>query len=132
MLIRCRFCLFLSFYLDQLFTTAPRTVQEESFEKVLLFLLSSLNLGKSHKILSLQSLDVLTTQINESVLSLKIQQNFEWIIETLSNYNVNLKLQSYFDFLGDFIKTHYNNFTQDNLVMFMRSLVQRIENELRE
>lgn len=66
------------------------------------------------------------------MLTIKIQHHFDWIIERLSNYNVNLNLQSYFDFLGDFIKTHYSNFTQDNLVMFMRSLVQRIQKELTE
>ena len=59
-------------------------------------------------------------------MTLKIQQNFDWIINTFAEYNVNLMLQSYFDFLGDFIKTHYLNFTQDNLITFMNSLVARI------
>jgi len=39
---------------------------------------------------------------------------------------------SYFDFLQTFIQAHYNNFTQDNLVMFMESLVDRIQSELQE
>ena len=39
-------------------------------------------------------------------------------------------LHAYFDFLGDFIKTHYNNFTEDNLVVFMNSLVARIQSEM--
>jgi hypothetical protein len=72
LLIRTRFCLFLSFYLDQLFTTAPRELQESAFERVLFFLLEALALPKDHKILSLQALDVLTTQVNDSILSLKI------------------------------------------------------------
>ena len=63
-------------------------------------------------------------------MSLLIQQNFDFIIDKLSEFNENLMLHAYFDFLGDFIKTHYNNFTQDNLIKFMQSLVKRIQSEL--
>lgn len=52
------------------------------------------------------------------------------MVETLSLYNMTLSLHAYFDFLADFIKTHYSNFTQDNLVIFMRSLVARIQKEV--
>lgn len=38
-------------------------------------------------------------------------------------------LHAYFDFVDDFIKSHYNNFTQDNLIVFMNSLVARINME---
>lgn len=62
----------------------------------------------------------------------KIQHNFDSIITTLSSYNLSINLHSYFDFLGDFIKTHYSNFTLDNLNLFMSSLVQRIESELNQ
>lgn len=60
----------------------------------------------------------------------KIQQNFDNIITTLSHYNLSINLHSYFDFLGDFIKTHYQNFTLDNLNVFINSLAQRIEKEI--
>ncbi len=59
-----------------------------------------------------------------------IQINFDEIVSYLSTYNKTLKTQAYFDFLESFIKAHYNNFTQDNLVMFMESLVHRIQSEL--
>jgi hypothetical protein len=45
-------------------------------------------------------------------------------------YNQELNLHAYFDFLSDFIKTHYSNFTLDNLVMLMNSLVHRIQKEV--
>ena len=41
-------------------------------------------------------------------------------------------LQAYFDFLADFIKTHYSNFTLDNLQVFLGSLVIRIQSELQQ
>ena len=44
-------------------------------------------------------------------MTLKIQQNFDGLIDTLAGYNTTLMLHAYFDFLGDFIKTHYSNFT---------------------
>ncbi|CDW80715.1 UNKNOWN [Stylonychia lemnae] len=128
-IIKNRFCLFLAFYLDQLMLTVPQTTQEINFEKILQFLIGQLGI-KGQKIVSLQALDTLVTQTSERVLTLKIQQNFDWIIDTLANYNINLMLHAYFDFLSDFIKAHYSNFTQDNLITFMQSLVNRIQKEL--
>lgn len=48
----------------------------------------------------------------------------------LCNYNENLMLHAYFDFLAEFIKVHYTNFTQDNLQLFLNSLVNRITKEM--
>jgi hypothetical protein len=98
------------------------------FEKLLFFLINSL--AKKKKAVSLQALDCLETQITERNLTLKIQENFEWVIGELSKYNENLMLHAYFDFLTDFIKAHCTNFTQDNLVVFLNSLVNRISKEL--
>eukprot|EP00347_Sterkiella_histriomuscorum_P023425 403334689 len=125
---KSRFCLFLTFYLDQLMLTMPLNTQEESFEKILNFLITQLGV-KGQKIVSIQALDTLSTQMGERVLTLKIQQNFDWLIQTLADYNQNLQLHAYFDFLADFIKSHYNNFTQDNLKVFMSSLTNRILKE---
>jgi hypothetical protein len=52
-LIQSRVCLFLGFYIDQLLTTSPRQVQTEYFSRILDFLISSLNLPKERKIVSL-------------------------------------------------------------------------------
>lgn len=60
-LIRNRFCLFLGFYLDMLFTTVQRTVREDALEKILYFLFESLALTKKQKVVSIQALDVLST-----------------------------------------------------------------------
>lgn len=62
---------------------------------------------------------------------IQIAENFDNIIDILSKYNLELQLQSYFDFLGDFIKTHFLNFTQDNLQTFLKSLQLRIEKEIK-
>ena len=131
-IIQSRFCLFLSFYLDQAMTTRTRQVQESFLETILMYLFTALKSpDKMHKIVSLQALDALTSQVNDTMLGIKIQENFDWIIRTLSDYNVSLNLKSYFDFLGDFIKTHFSNFTQDNLVILMQSLVERIQKEIK-
>jgi hypothetical protein len=91
-----------------------------------------LDLPRERKIVSLQAMDTLQTQMNESLLKQHIQVNFDEIVSFLSTYNRKIKVPSYFDFLQTFILAHYNNFTQDNLVMFMESLVQRIQGELQE
>lgn len=52
-LIRNRVALFFSFYLDQAFQTLNRQKQEELFESILMFLLTSLGLPKSDKIVAL-------------------------------------------------------------------------------
>lgn len=80
--------------------------------------------------MALQALDTLTTQLSEHFLTVKIQENFEWVIEKLSAYNKSLMLQAYFDFLAEFIKTHYSNFTLDNLNVFLEALVARVQSEL--
>jgi hypothetical protein len=61
--------LFFSFYMDQLFGSLPRTEQEPLFERILYFLLHSLNLPPADKIVSLQALDALSTQVNEPILT---------------------------------------------------------------
>jgi hypothetical protein len=48
------------------------------------------------------------------------------LIKVLAQYNLSMNLQSYFDFLAEFIHAHYHNFTMDNLTVFMQSLVGRI------
>jgi hypothetical protein len=45
--------------------------------------------------------------------------NFDQVIRVLADYNLSMNLQSYFDFLAEFIHTHYHNFTMDNLTVFM-------------
>lgn len=129
-LIQSRVCLFFDFYIDQLFTTQPRQIQTEYFGKILEFLILSLSLPKDRKIVSLQALDALSTQIGEDSLAQQVQENFDFVLKQLSQYNLTINLQSYFDFLSEFIRTHYHNFTQDNLTLFMQSLVGRIQKEI--
>jgi hypothetical protein len=97
--------------MDQLFSTQPLTVQADYFAKILDFLFKALALPKQYRIVSLQALDALTTQLSETALCQQIQVNFDGLIQTLAEYNMNLNLQSYFDFLAEFIQCHYQNFT---------------------
>ena len=53
------------------------------------------------------------------------------MIEILSGYNLTVGNAAYFDFLSDFIRAHYGNFTQQNLVKFLLSIVGRIQKELK-
>jgi hypothetical protein len=85
---------------------------------------------KELKIVSLQALDALVSQQADPIVAQKFQENFDGIINQLSLYNVSLVLHAYFDFLGDFIKVHYSNFTVDNLQKFLTSLVERIQKEM--
>jgi len=79
-LIQSRICLFLGFYMDQLFSTQPRTIQSDYFSKILDFLFKALALPKPFKIVSLQALDALTTQLSETALSQQIEVNFDSLI----------------------------------------------------
>lgn len=60
------------------------------------------------------------------MIASKFSENFDYIVKQLSLYNVNLMLHAYFDFLDDFVKVHYYNFTADNTYVFLKSLVERI------
>ena len=104
-LIRSRMFLFISFYNDVLFRSLSPHLQDQLSEKILQCLLESLRLPtKAEKVVSLSALDAFSTIYNENLMTLKIQQNFDQVISRLSEYNLNINLQSYFDFLGDFIK----------------------------
>ena len=67
-LLQSRVCLFYTFYLDQLLSSTPRQTQDALFEKILTFLFSQLDLPRERKIVSLQAMDTLQTQMNESLL----------------------------------------------------------------
>ena len=75
LLVKNRLCLFLSFYLDQLFLTLPD--KEACVEKCMLFLFTALRLGKDHRIVVLQALDALTSQLKDGLLKEKIETNFD-------------------------------------------------------
>lgn len=79
-LLQSRVCLFYAFYLDQLLSSTPRQTQDALFEKILSFLFSQLDLPKERKIVSLQAMDTLQTQMNESLLKQHIQINFDEIV----------------------------------------------------
>jgi hypothetical protein len=51
-----------------------------------------LSLTKDRKIVSLQSLDALSTQIGEEVLAEQIQVNFDSVIKLLAQYNLSMNL----------------------------------------
>ena len=66
-IIKNRFCLFLAFSLDQLFYQIPKATQELLFEKILFYLVKSLS--NKNKVVSLQALDTLETQVSERILT---------------------------------------------------------------
>ena len=67
-LLQLRLCLIYAFYPDQLLLSTPRQTQDALFEKILSFLFSQLDLPKERKIVSLQAMDTLQTQMNKSLL----------------------------------------------------------------
>ena len=69
-LVKNRVCLFLSFYLDQLFLNLQD--KEACVEKCMLFLFTSLRLGKDSRAVVLQALDALTSQLKDGLLKEKI------------------------------------------------------------
>ena len=85
-----------------------------------------LKLAKSKKILSLAAINTLQTTVGDDAFGLRIQVNFDWIIQQLSVYITEIKMADFFDYVVEFVKMYHGNFTEDNLKLIMDALVKRV------
>ena len=84
---------------------------------------------KWKKVLALTAIGLLKSSVGDDVFGQRIQEKFDMIIEKLAAFTATLKLTEFFDFLVEFVMTHYDNFTSGNLESLLDSLVKRIIEE---
>lgn len=129
-LLRSRMSLLLGYYADMLFSK-----HEDVFLKVINFLISSVALHGSEKVVALQSADTLSTIIADKDLIPRLQHHLPSLIKTLCHCNTVITIKLYFDFVQDFVK-YYNKAMinvgcGEDIIPFVQSLVQRILTELK-
>lgn len=84
---------------------------------------------KKTRILSLVALQTLKTTTGDDNLGLRIQVNFDEILQHFSEYITSIKVIDFFEFIYDFIQRFHAHFTKDNLQIVLNALVLRITTE---
>lgn len=124
-------CMLVSFSISFLFETVLDTTQKETaIDNLLRCLIEDIKEEKkSKKILSLAALDTLKQVTGEDNLGLRIQINFDEVLQRFAEYITTLKTIEFFEYVVDFIKMFYSHFTVDNLQFTLVALVSRITAE---
>lgn len=94
------------------------------------FLIKSVSLQGSQKVIALQSADTLTTIVSDKDLIPRLQPHLPWLLAALTEGTLKIQIKLYFNFLLDFVK-HYHAGIADGVVPLTRALVQRILAELK-
>ena len=106
----------ISFTVDFLFeTTMDVNLKEASIDTVLRCLFEDIHSTKKTRILSLVALQTLKTTTGDDNLGLRIQVNFDEILQRFSEYITSIKVVDFFEFIYDFIQRFHSHFTKDNL-----------------
>ena len=106
----------ISFTVDFLFeTTMDPNLKEQSIYTVLRCLFEDIHSTKKTRILSLVALSTLKTTTGDDNLGLRIQVNFDEILQRFSEYITSIKVVDFFEFIYDFIQRFHSHFTKDNL-----------------
>jgi len=114
--IRFRMGMLISFTVDFLFeTTMDVNLKEASIDTVLRCLFEDIHSTKKTRILSLVALQTLKTTTGDDNLGLRIQVNFDEILQRFSEYITSIKVVDFFEFIYDFIQRFHSHFTKDNL-----------------
>lgn len=56
----------------------------------------------------------------------RVQINFDWIVDKLTQYVATLNLPEFFDYLVNFVTMFHGSFTENNLSQLLNSIVQRV------
>ena len=80
-------------------------------------------------VLTLTSIGMFKYSVDDDVFGHRISSSFDVIIRKVSGFIATIKLPEFFDFIVDFVYTHYTNFTSEDLQIMLESLVKRIIKE---
>ena len=79
--------------------------------------------------MALIALETLKSSTGDDNLGLRIQINFDEIMQRLSEYITTINNIEFFEFVADFILRFHIHFTVDNLRIVLNALVLRITTE---
>jgi len=79
--------------------------------------------------MALIALETLKSSTGDDNLGLRIQINFDEIMQLMSEYITSLTNVDFFEFVADFIQRFHSHFTVNNLRVVLTALVLRITTE---